>query len=338
MASSGTNLERQSVYKEAFLASLSRSIAIPTDEWPTVRVWMKTSLNRMFKSVKDEVGESKPPLSNLELLGWMEKLGLTWTIDADGVTFYLLEMGAGSASKIDPLELMMAYEPSGVVCYFSALAFHSLTSQMPSHHHVAVLTESPKADHLQGGGEENEAREEIIEEGQRGTVLEKKAVGDKGVRSKASPFGRVAFSYSGVCYYLTRRTKRLIPGVQNRSQGPRGRFRITTYEQSLLDTLYKPQNCGGPAVVLEAWQEATTSGRLDEERLVDYLARMDYPSTTRRVGAILQLMGYYPGDELKSYLDQAKKNIDRAAPYSQISLLPGFDYSNLDEEWLVKSP
>ena len=198
---------------------------------------------------------------------------------------------------------------------------------MPSHHHVAVLTEPSTADHSQAVRQENETREERTEEGRREETFEKKAVGDKGVRSKANPFGRAAFSYSGICYYLTRRTKRLVPGVQNRSKGPRARFRITTYEQSLLDTLYKPQNCGGPAVVLEAWQEATTSGRLDEEKLVDYLAQMDYPSTTRRVGAMLQLLDYSPGVELKSCLGQVKHNIDRAARYSQISLLPGFEYS-----------
>ncbi len=137
---------------------------------------------------------------------------------------------------------------------------------------------------------------------------------------------------------MTRRTSRLVPGVQTRSEGPRARLRITTYEQSLLDTLHKPQNCGGPAVVLEAWHEATTSGRLDEERLVDYLVRMDYPSTSRRVGAMLRLMDYDAGARLENYLGQARQVVNNKAPYSQISLLPGFDYSNLDEEWLVRLP
>ena len=49
-------------------------------------------------------------------------------------------------------------------------------------------------------------------------------------------------------------------------------------------------------------------------------------------------MNYTPGDELTSYLDRAKLNLDRHARHSQISLLPGFDYSNLNNEWLVKSP
>ena len=332
MSSSGTSLERGYSYKEAFLACLSHSIAVPTADWPTVRCWTKTSLDRMFKRVKDDVGESKPPQSNLELLNWMKKLGLAWAIEAEGATFYLLEFGASPKSEIDPLELMMAYEPFGVVCYFSALAFHSLTSQMPSHHHVAVLTESSRMGHGKEAGQEN------TEEALRRETIAKKVGSDKRTRSKASPLGKCIFSFLDMQYYLTRRTKHLVPGVQNRSNGPRGQFRITTYEQTLLDTLYKPQNCGGPAVVLEAWQEALASGRLDEQRLVGYLAQMDYPSTTRRLGTMLQLMDYTPGDELGSYLDRAKRSINREAPYSQISLLPGFDYSNLDEGWLVRLP
>jgi len=286
----------------------------------------------MFQRVKDEVGESKPPQSNLELIHWMEKLGLASAIEVDGEVFYLLEIGAGPKSEIDPMELLMAYEPLGVVCYFSAIAFHSLTSQMPSHHHVAVITESSRM------GDAKEAERDNTEVELCRETIAKKVGNYKKTRRKANPLGKVLFSFLDVPYYLTRRTKRLVPGVQNRSNGPRGQFRITTYEQTLLDTLYKPQNCGGPAVVLEAWQEAVASGRLDEQRLVGYLAQMDYPSTTRRLGTMLQLMEYKPGDELGSYLDRAKRSINKEAPHLQISLLPGFDYSNLDEGWLVRLP
>ncbi len=53
---------------------------------------------------------------------------------------------------------------------------------------------------------------------------------------------------------------------------------------------------------------------------------------------MLQLMNYTPGAYLESYLEQAKQNISREGSYSQVSLLPGFDYSNLDRMWLVKLP
>jgi predicted transcriptional regulator of viral defense system len=332
MSSNEPQLQFGSSYGETFLAVLSRSLAAPTPDWPTVRLWTKTSLDRLFRAVKRNIGQSKPRVSNMELLHWLEKLGLAWPVEADGADFYLLELGASARSDIDPLELLMAYEPSGVVCYFSALAFHSLTSQMPSHHHVAVVTKSSRTENAEKSGQTR------TEEAPYRETIPKSDGSNKGTRGKVSPLGKSVFSYLDIPYYLTRRAERLLPGVQNRSNGPRGRFRITTYEQTLLDTFHKPQNCGGPAVVLEAWQEASTSGRLDEERLLAYLKQMDYPSTTRRLGAMLHLMDYTPGVELGNYLDRARQGISREAPHSQISLLPGFDYSNLDETWLVKSP
>lgn len=286
----------------------------------------------MFKKVKGDLGDSKQSQSNLDLLNWMKKLGLACGIEADGATFYLLEMGASPKSEIDPLELMMAYEPAGVACYFSAIAYHSLTTQMPSHHHVAVLTSSSE---VRGTNEDRQSNNENEEH--RETIA-KTAVSDNRTRKKCDPLGKVVFSYLDIPYHVTRRKKTLMPGVQNRSNGPRGQLRITTYEQTLLDTLHRPQNCGGPAVVLEAWQEAIASRRLDEKRMVEYLTRMEYPSTTRRLGAMFHLMDYKPGSGLAAYLDQVKKSFDRESPYSRISLLPGFEYTNLDNEWLVKSP
>jgi hypothetical protein len=332
MSPNGSGFERDHAYKEAFLASLCRSVGSPSPEWPTVRCWTKASLDRLFKGVKVELAKRKRPQSNLELLNWMHNLGLAWTIEAEGATFYLLEMGASPRSEIDPLELMMAYEPSGVICYFSALAYHSLTSQVPSHHHVAVLIASSKI------GESDQPGHDDPGEALRQVPIAKKVNNDTKTRSTANPFGRVLFSYADIPYHLTRRSKRLVPGVQSRSYGPRGRFRITSYEQTLLDTLHRPQNCGGPSVVLEAWQNASDSGRLDEERLLTYLTEMQYSSSTRRLGAMLQLMNYTPGGELESYLERAKGKLNRQTPHSQISLLPGFDYSNLNNEWLVNSP
>ena len=73
-------------------------------------------------------------------------------------------------------------------------------------------------------------------------------------------------------------------------------------------------------------------------KITEYLIQMNYQSTTRRVGAVLNLLGHSPGAALKICLDQAKQKLVRDAPHAQISLLPGFEYTNLDPEWLVKLP
>ena len=273
----------------------------------------------MFKKVKNGIGESRPTLSNVELLAWIEKLGLARAFEADNQTFYLLEIGAGPDSEIDPLELMMAYEPSGVVCYFSAMAFHSLTSQIPSHHHVSVITESSGLDRRRG------VRPEDVEEARDGGAPARKTAANGKRRSKASPFGKIAFSYSGISYYLTRRTSLRRPGADSK-RGPRAdpASRRTNNRSS---THYKPQNCGGPAVVLEAWHEAATSGRLDEERLVDYLDRMDYPSTSRRVGAMLRLIDYLQEPVWGAIWDEpgrvlTTKHRTHGYPCFQVSIIP----------------
>jgi hypothetical protein len=141
-----------------------------------------------------------------------------------------------------------------------------------------------------------------------------------------------------VPFYGTRRSDRLVPGIQTRAYGPRAKVRITTLEQTLLDTLFKPFHCGGPEVVFEAWREGVASRRIDEERLVAYLKVMNYPATARRLGVMLNLAGGVPGAELRRCLELCQATIDRQSPHARISLLPGVDYQTLDDAWMVNTP
>ena len=65
---------------------------------------------------------------------------------------------------------------------------------------------------------------------------------------------------------------------------------------------------------------------------------MAYPAIARRVGAMLDLLDYNPGNELRGTLDSFRAAIDRNSPFARISLLPGICYSNLNETWLVNMP
>jgi hypothetical protein len=324
MARKPATLEKEQAYRETFLACLSRRLATPTSEWPTVRCWMEPALERMFKQVRDELAaesmESK--LSHRSLLEWVCRLGLASRLPVAGASVYLVDVGASAEADVEAVELLMASKPSGVVCYFSAVAYHGLTTQLVQHHHVAELgAKGPGPQSRSAKGEDSERAEGATTAGNRAT---------RG--------WTLLFHYQGVPFYNTRRSARLVPGVQTRGQGPRTRVRITTLEQTLLDTLYKPFHCGGPEVVFEAWQEGVASRRLDEERLVEYLRAMNYPATARRLGVMLALVGYTPGNELQQVLEACREAIDRQSPYARISLLPGVDYENLNERWLVKTP
>ncbi|MCI0465081.1 MAG: hypothetical protein L0Z62_49805 [Gemmataceae bacterium] len=325
MARKPATLEKEQTYRETFLAHLSRKLAAPTSAWPTVRCWIEPALDRIFKQVREELAAEGMAigLAHRALLDWVCRLGLASAVPVEGASIYLLEIGASAAAEVDPLELLMASKPSGVVSYFSAVALHALTTQRVEHHHVAELRPQdigPPSESLKGEGSE-------------------RSEGAAAARSRTPRgFGTLLFRYQGIPFYSTRRSARLVPGVQTRSHGPRTRIRITTLEQTLLDTLYKPFHCGGPEVVFEAWQEGVASRRVDEERLVEYLRAMNYPATARRLGVMLGLVGWTPSNELRQFLEAYREALDRQSPYARISLLPGVAYQNLNEPWLVNTP
>ncbi|HEY7326062.1 MAG TPA: hypothetical protein VH592_00375 [Gemmataceae bacterium] len=325
MANKPSALETKQVYREAFLARLNQRLAAPTSEWSTVRCWTEPALDRIFRQVRNELATEgvESGMSHSSLLEWLCQLHLASLLPVESESIYLLEMGASAEAEVDPLELLMAGNPSGVVCYFSAVALHALTTQLVEHHHVAELRP-------QGPGPESRRHEEDVAE----RPERPQAAGSRRPRG----LGKLLFRFQGVPFYSIRRSTRLVPGVQTRRHGPRAQVRITTLEQTLLDTLYKPFHCGGPEVVFEAWQEGVASRRIDEERLVAYLRAMNYPATARRLSVMMELAGGAPGGELRRFLEACQEAIDRQSPHARISLLPGIDYQNLNEAWLVNTP
>jgi hypothetical protein len=325
MANKPGTLRREQLYREAFLTRLNQRLAAPSSEWPTVRCWTEIALDRIFRQVRDELAAEKleSGLSHSSLLEWLCRLRLSARLPVENEPLYLLEIGASAEAEVDPFELLMAGKPSGVVCYFSAVAFHALTTQLVEHHHVAELRP-------QGPGPGSGRLEEDV------AVPPERPPASGNRRPRG--LGKLLFRFQGIPFYSTRRSVRLVPGVQTRGHGPRAQVRITTLEQTLLDTLYKPFQCGGPEVVFAAWQEGVASRRIDEERLVAYLRAMNYPASARRLGVMLELAGATPGAELRRFLEACQEAIDRQGPHARISLLPGVPYQTLNEPWLVNTP
>ncbi len=314
-----SKLQREVAYGKAFLAALNARLAAPTVDWPTTRCWTKPSLQQIFRQVRDELAaaELRSQQSNRSLIAWMSELGILHELKAQDLTIYILEFGGSAGRALESPELLMAACPQGVICYFSAVAFHSLTTQPVAHHHVAVLQKSTRAS-------------------APSSVDKAKSVPES--RSRTLQLGKLLFRFAETPYYLAERAARLVPGVQQRAMGPRTNIRITTLEQTLLDTLYKPFHCGGPETVFEAWHEAFQLGGINEERLADYIERMNYPATARRTAVMFKLMQHAPGIALRRTLQVVREKIARNSEFAEISLLPGLDYSKTDEEWLVKIP
>ena len=131
MARKADVLEKEQAYRETFLARLSQRLAAPTLDWPTVRCWTGPALDRVFKQVRDELAMERlaSDISHRSLLEWVCRLRLASPLPVEGESIYLVEIGASAEAEVDPLELLMASKPSGVVCYFSAVGFHALTTQ-----------------------------------------------------------------------------------------------------------------------------------------------------------------------------------------------------------------
>ncbi|MDD2707396.1 MAG: type IV toxin-antitoxin system AbiEi family antitoxin [Verrucomicrobiae bacterium] len=256
------------------------------------------------------------------ILEHLQKTGLVSHLDVESTSppspttdFFLFHLEGPAEKDADPLELLQAFKPEGVICYFSALAYYGLTTQIPSQHHIATLTAAA----IPARKTDKDRQESLSRE----TV-------------KRNPMGQKVFTFQGIPFFWTRRIASRIAGIQIRQEGTRTQFRITTREQTLLDTLNRPIPCGGLAVILEAWEKGART--MDEKRLAEHLKTMSHADTCRRVGAIFDLIGHPPAPCLKKQLDAIKPSLPSQTSKTIISLLPGINFPNTNDIWQVSIP
>ncbi|MEZ5386846.1 MAG: hypothetical protein R3F13_15150 [Prosthecobacter sp.] len=303
----------QSEAWQFFIARLSEFVAEPSDDHPTVRVWKDSELiwliNQIAQQHKGTLKTTFPSgsevLKSLLKMGWLRKLSLVG--NSTGRELYLMDLEASKDEGVDVLEVLQAYLPSGVISYFSALGFHELTTQIPAFAHIGRLA----------NGHPPESTGDVLV-------------------SETKPMGRRLFDHDGIECFETKRYKGLTPGVQTRMIGPRTNFRITTLEQTLLDTLIQPLRCGGEAVVFEAWGQVKERANLD--RMADHLKAIGRDTLVRRVGAMLKMYGIIIQEDssLGQLLIFVKNNT--ADTDEVIPLLPGLSYPITDGAWKVNMP
>ena len=306
---------------QAFSQSLLSRLSGDDTRWLTTRYWRRPVLDILFREVRKGLADAdiEPVrMTNLDVRQWFLRHGLVRELPVRGETFFAVGAAAAEHSDPDPLELLLAARPHGVICYFSAVGFHGLTVQPVRHHHVAVVTEPART----------------VRPGSAGRRRSEPAAKD----SKRS-LGTLMFEHQGLNYYETRRSPRLMPGVQRRRHGPGTTLRITTREQTLLDTLHKPFRCGGPEVVFEAWAEAFETAVVDQQRLAEHLDAMDQPLACRRTAAMLRSMEVSPEEDLARTLAQGiEKALGTDRCHGPVPLLPGTKGSRLDESARVWLP
>jgi len=271
-------------------------------------IWV---INRLAKEHQAELKTTFSPggavLDKLKKMKWLRQLPLAENVT--GRAFYLMDMEAQKGAVADALELLQAALPEGVISYFSALGFHELTTQTPAFAHIGRLAKGhpPDVEPARAGE-------------QAGQVV----------------LGTLLFEYDGVPCYETKRYRGLCPGVQVRVIGPRTYLRITTLEQTLLDTLLQPFRCGGEAVVFESWGHA--GRKVDFDRMAGHLQAMGRRSLLRRVGAMLEINGVTVSHN--SPMERLLKTQQTRAgdPNNILPLLPGLEYPQTHPIWLVTIP
>jgi hypothetical protein len=295
---------------EALLtADLLDALARPTESLPTVACLSRTTLLALVGNAIGHHGLRMPRerlLAHLRESHLLEPLPLE---DPAPSGFKLFAFGAPPSLAPEPAELLMATHPQGVACYFTALAAHGLTTQVPSHHHVALVREeAPRRARPRPAADPIAPRE--------------------------PPLGTRRFHWRGVPYFQTLRAGYTLKGVVTRVLSPRSWLRLTSREQSLLDTFHRPIHCGGLGVVWEAWETALAT--LDEARLQDLMLAMDDPTLWRRVGCILDLLGYRPAASLTTALAAGSASDPDAT--SPIPLFPHLPMPGFDPRWQVMTP
>jgi predicted transcriptional regulator of viral defense system len=303
---------------EQVLNDLAQSLAVPTDEYPSVRCVTRPTLTRLLTRTLRR-GRATSPVDTVmspgptaaSILARLESSSVVRAVPLDRFSARVapnrfLTVGLTvTPDMLDGTEILQAHATDGVICYFSALGLHELTTQPVTHHHIArVRHQSVRVQHHMHPPSERPA-----------------------------PLGQWQFTRNGLRFYLSMRESRYLSRTQWRFVHELSRVRVTTLEQTLLDTLHRPMSCGGPAVVFEAWDVGCS--RLDHDALALLLTEINDARLTRRVGYMLAQCEGTMSARLASILSAATTGLSKN---DQVPLLSGLPYSSLDPQWHVLVP
>jgi hypothetical protein len=267
----------------------------------------------------DEAGRASRRTSAVQIVEALERMSLVTPVPFDDQAprvgpHRLVAVGLGvTPADLDPAELLQSHAPDGVLCYFTALALHELTTQPTAHQHVARrrLARTKASD--------------LLRDDRRAPAT--------GLRP--APLGQWQFTVHGTPYYLTFRDPHNLVGTEQRLLSDKARVTVTTLEQTLLDTLHRPMSCGGPPVVFEAWETAPQLG-LDVTRMAALLTTIGDARLARRTGWMLQQIDLPVPPVLDDTIRILRAQVpDTSAP---VPALAGMPYRVLDATWHLLVP
>ena len=304
------------------LAGLSRTFEEPSDRYPSTRCIGRGDLISLLLELSDQlegpvVGVEKRRPSARAMLATLREAGVARPMPVETVSprwgsEWLWCIGLGiTPDEVTPPEILQAIEPSGALCYQSAIEVHGLTTQLATVHHIArarpTQTKAP------------------------GTIAASAAT----AVAAPPPLGRPLFNWRGAGYFVTQRDPRYFTDVEHKRIAQFAWFRVTTLEQTLIDTLHRPGHCGGLDVVFECWESAAP--RVDAERLARVVLSIGDELLKRRVGWMMEQHGVGEGAALDSLRGNGQLTHSND-PSQWPALFGGMPLDRVDRNWRLRVP
>lgn len=230
-------------------------------EWRAVVILRRATLalppeRRRWEYTPSSVYDVRPTLKRLVRKGDLEPI-------SDLPHLYLVTLPYARSEAAEETEVLMELHPFATLSHHSAMAFHSMTDDLPKEIQATI------PDHGSGG---------MLPPGTTPEDWEGLALAR----------GRAATKVLGQPITWHRLSAVRLFGA--REYSPRGYpVRVTTPERTLLDGLLQPEWCGGFESVLKAW--SGYRDLIDLEEVVRYVELFDVAVLRQRAGFILEELG-----------------------------------------------
>lgn len=165
-------------------------------------------------------------------------------------------------NKASDFQIIQAIKPTGYFNFYSAMEFHGLTDQIPE---VIYFNSEQSSEGARG----------------RGSTLTQEGIDRAFSKPPRRTKNVTTFQDKTLIMLNGMNTDRL--GVISTERG----FSITDPTRTLIDSMVRPQYCGGPEEVLEALKRALDDSLTSTNQLLAYLKKLDY------VYPYHQVMGFY---------------------------------------------
>ena len=297
------------------IAGLSRTLEEPSDRFPSTRCIERGDFVTLLLELRDQVaGAEDSRHSAKSMIAMLAEAGVARPVPVESTSprwgderLWCIGLGI-TPDEVTPPEILQAIEPSGVLCYQSAIEVHGLSTQLATLHHIA-----------------------------RARPTRSKPPGTSVATAVAAPppLGRPLFKWRGAGYFVARRDQRYFTDMERRRIGKFAWFCVTTLEQTLIDTLHRPGHCGGLDVVFECWESAAS--RVDSERLARVVLSVGDQVLMRRVGWMMEQQGIGKGVALDRL--RGDRPLSDSTDSSQLpAIFAGMPFDRVDPSWQLRVP